>query len=179
MKILAICGSARKGNTEYLTKKFLEAAKNKGAETELILLREKKIGECTGCDICFGTQLECEIKDDMPEVTKKLLQADMIVFSTPVYFDNVSGLMKVFMDRTNPLSSPPKLKGKKAFIICVGGQPIEPSIRRCEENIKNFIEIHEMELVGSFTTRAEQPVEISTKPKIIKKLQEMAMEAVK
>ena len=174
MNITAICSSPRKGNSEFLARKFLEAAKKKGAETELILLRKKSIKECTGCGVCYGTQLGCRIKDDMEDIIRKILEADLIVFATPTYFDNVSGMMKTFMDRTDPLCEPQKLKGKQAFIICVGGQPIEPSIRRCEQALKNFIEIHSMELVGSFLARAESPGEIAKKPKLVKKLQNIA-----
>jgi multimeric flavodoxin WrbA len=179
MKIVAICGSPRKGNSEFLARKFLESAESKGAKTELILLREKKIGECTGCDSCYGTQLDCVIEDDMEEILQKMIDADLIVFSTPVYFDNVSGIMKIFMDRTDPFCSPPKLKCKKAFIICVGDLPLGDSIKRCEENIKNFVAIHEMEYLDSFLASADQPNEISQKPKLIKKLQETAEKLVK
>jgi len=52
MKVVGICGSPRKGNTEWMLRKLLGGAAKAKAETELILLREKNISWCDGCLSC-------------------------------------------------------------------------------------------------------------------------------
>ena len=52
MKVVGICGSPRKGNTEWMLRKLLEGAAREGADSELILLREKDIRTCDGCLTC-------------------------------------------------------------------------------------------------------------------------------
>lgn len=78
-------------------------------QTELILLREKNVQQCTGCDACYGTGKPCHINDDFAQIAEKLLKADLIVLATPNYFENVSGMMKTFIDRTDALCNPPQL----------------------------------------------------------------------
>jgi multimeric flavodoxin WrbA len=102
MKIIAINGSprGRNSNTNVMVTAFLEGAKKAGAIVENIFLIEKKIHPCIGCFNCWiKTPGKCVIKDDMTELAEKFYGADIVVFATPVYVDNVSGLMKNFMDR--------------------------------------------------------------------------------
>jgi multimeric flavodoxin WrbA len=99
MKILGISGSARKkGNTDILVNKVLSGVAQMGGETELIYLSDYHINECRGCDAC-KINFECIIKDDMQEIYRKIDEADAIVLGSPTYFYNVSGLVKLFMDR--------------------------------------------------------------------------------
>ncbi|MBW2981826.1 flavodoxin family protein [Candidatus Woesearchaeota archaeon] len=178
VKILAICGSPRKGNTEFMLTTLLKAAAEKGAETEMILLRKYNIKPCTGCDICFGTQMPCKIKDDMDDIYNDLQEADVIVLGSPNYFKNVSSIMKAFMDRTNAIVNPPKLKGKKAAIVCVGGQTLD-NTKYCENVMKEFIEDHEMKFIGSVLARAESPGDLNNNKMIIKKLRELGEKIAK
>jgi multimeric flavodoxin WrbA len=105
MKVIGVCGSPRKGNTEWMLKKLLDEVVAGGVETELILLREKHVKGCDGCLSCEvgGNQRKgsCRIQDDMQILYPKLMKADGIAFGTPVYFDMLSGLLKNFMDRTS------------------------------------------------------------------------------
>jgi len=178
VKILGICGSPRKGNTEFMLKTVLKKAAEKGAETELILLRKYNIKPCTGCDICFGTQIPCKIKDDMQDMINTMLESDIIVLGSPNYFKNVSAQMKIFMDRTNAIVNPPKLKGKKAAIVCVGGQELS-NTKYCENVIKEFLKDHEIKLIGSVLAQAESPGDLNNNRLIIKKLRELGEKIVK
>jgi multimeric flavodoxin WrbA len=123
MKVLGILGSPRKyGNTEILLDVTLSAAQQAGADTELIRLSDKNIQCCDGCNACRKTG-ECRIKDDMQELYGKLLEADGIIFATPVYTWTMSGQMKVFLDRTYALSFPVgRLAGKIGGSIVVGAR---------------------------------------------------------
>jgi multimeric flavodoxin WrbA len=109
MKILAVNGSPRgkDGNTEQMLQPFLKGAGSAGANVEVIYLKEKKINHCLGCLTCWNkTPGVCVHKDDMPELLEKRLQADMVVYATPLYAFTVTGLMKDFMDRGLPLARP-------------------------------------------------------------------------
>lgn len=97
--IVIINSSPRKdGNSEILAKSFADGAKEAGNNVEFINLREKRINYCRGCYAC--RQLgKCFQDDDMNDIVKKLVKADVILFSTPVYFYTMNGQMKVFIDR--------------------------------------------------------------------------------
>jgi len=109
MKITVFNGSPRaeKGNTHFMVKAFLEGAEKAGAETNNIFLSKKKINPCMGCFTCWlKTPGKCVFKDDMPSFLSEILSTDIIVFAFPLYVDNVSGLMKIFMDRMMTLADP-------------------------------------------------------------------------
>lgn len=105
--VIGINGSPhRDGTTSIMLKKFLEAVNRHGGETELIHLIDKKISPCLGCysknpKLC---RYPCIQKDDMQKIYPKLIKADAIVFGTPVYWFNMSGLMKNFIDRLTCLA---------------------------------------------------------------------------
>ena len=109
MKITVFNGSpnAEKGNTHVMVEAFLEGALAAGAETENIFLVHKKIHYCTACYSCWlKTPGQCAIRDDMAELLAKAKAADLVVFATPLYVDNVTGIMKTFMDRLIPTAEP-------------------------------------------------------------------------
>lgn len=113
MKVLAINGSPRgaKGNTEVLLEQFLKGCEEVGAEIETIYLKDKDIKHCSGCFTCWTkTPGKCIHKDDMEELLDKILQADIMVYATPLYYYTVTGIMKDFMDRMIPLSNPEIVK---------------------------------------------------------------------
>lgn len=109
MKITIFNGSHRgkKGNTHIMVKEFSKGAEQAGAEVENVFLVKKKIHPCRGCLTCWvKTPGKCVIKDDMAELIQKFNESDIVVFATPVYFDNVTGIMKDFMDRLVPVIDP-------------------------------------------------------------------------
>jgi len=115
----------------------LGGAKEAGAEKEVIFLRELKLEMCDGCLQCDETG-KCHFDDGMNE---KLAGADGFIIGTPARCSLLSGNLKVFLDRTNPLSFPERLKGKVADIIAVGQFPEdedEQSIRKIVESVKNY-----------------------------------------
>lgn len=101
MKVLAINGSHRKGkNTAEMLRLVLEEASAAGAATELLEITDYRITPCRSCNRCLR-KTECSITDDdMGMIAGKMLESDGIVLGSPVYFANVTGLMKIFMDRT-------------------------------------------------------------------------------
>ena len=118
--ILAIMGSPRKdGNTHSLISKILDGAKDMGAETEIIFLRDLEIKECDGCHICWKGN-ECSKEDDMNLIYPKIIENDILIFGTPVYWYGPTALMKAFVDRFVFFNCPVnriKIKGKNAVLV--------------------------------------------------------------
>lgn len=120
VKIIGIIGSPRTGsNTEIYVNKALKAAREIGADTEVINIAKAEIEPCIACNICKSTG-ECAIYDDMQDISRKLQEADGIIIASPVYFGNVTSQLKMFMDRSRPLRIDFKLKDKVAGAISVG-----------------------------------------------------------
>lgn len=99
--VLIISSSPRKGgNSDVLCDEFLRGAIDSGNNAEKIFLRDKKINYCTGCGFCnTNDYTECSQKDDAIEIIDKMIAADVIVFSTPVYFYTMCGQLKTLIDR--------------------------------------------------------------------------------
>ncbi|MBQ7351471.1 MAG: flavodoxin family protein [Clostridia bacterium] len=89
------------GNSEVLSNEFARGAKDAGHNVEVIQLRDLNLKYCVGCYACHSTG-KCIHNDGMNEISEKLLNADVIVFATPVYFYSMSGQLKVFIDRLVP-----------------------------------------------------------------------------
>ena len=106
MKILGLSCSPRKnGNTVALLNEALRGAQQDGAEVELYSVSGKNIQPCDGCRGC-NEKGECHIKDDMQELYPKLIEADGIIFGSPVYFYTMAAQTKTVIDRTISLNQP-------------------------------------------------------------------------
>jgi multimeric flavodoxin WrbA len=104
MNVLAINGSPRKNwNTDALLHKALEGAASQGANTELVHLYDLNF---KGCISCFACKLKngssygkCAYKDELTPVLKKIENADAVILGSPIYFGNVTGEMRSFLER--------------------------------------------------------------------------------
>jgi len=157
-KILGICGSPRNANTRLLLERALESAVEvSGIETELVSLQGLKINFCSGCFKCYedpDNHHGCEIfRDGMDEIIPKLISCHGLILASPVYFGGVSGQMKTFMDRTEPLLRYANgtlklgLRNKVGGAVVVGGNRNggqEASIMA----IHHYFFIHDMIPVG-------------------------------
>jgi multimeric flavodoxin WrbA len=103
MKVLGIMGSPRRhSNTEILLDKALDGAKEAGAEVEKVLISKLKISPCLEIYACLKDG-NCAIKDDMDALYKKLLEADHIIFASPIFFYGVTSQAKAVIDRCQAL----------------------------------------------------------------------------
>ena len=99
-KVLILSGSPRKnGNSDILCDEFARGAAEAGNHVEKIRVSEKNIGFCRACYACRGTGV-CAIKDDMAEVLQKMIDADVLVLASPVYFYSIDAQLKALIDRT-------------------------------------------------------------------------------
>lgn len=114
-KILAILGSPRKGgNSDLLSDAFLKGAMESGHKTEKIYIQQLHLKPCMACYGCRETEV-CVQKDGMAEVLEKMIESDVILLATPVYFYSMSGQMKVWIDRVLPQYT--KIKNKEFYFI--------------------------------------------------------------
>ncbi len=105
IRILGVVGSPRiGGNTEHLVSEALRAAVEEGAETELLRLADKKIQPCDACNACKTTK-RCTKRDDFKSVYDKMVAADGIILSSPVYFGSATPQIMALIDRAGYLSN--------------------------------------------------------------------------
>ena len=96
MKILGISGGMRNGSNDGLCKEALMGAREQGAEVEFIQLQDLHIEHCTGCTACVQSVLGgkgggCVLKDDFDWLLDKMLDADGIIFATPIFEKGATG----------------------------------------------------------------------------------------
>lgn len=123
VKVLAIMGSPRsKGNTYNVTKMVEERMKHLGdVEFEYAYLKDLDLGMCRGCRLCMDKGEEfCPLKDDRAMLEEKIHGADGVIFASPTYVGNVTGLMKNFIDRFAYVCHRPRFF-KNAMILTTSG----------------------------------------------------------
>lgn len=99
-KILILSGSPRKGgNSDILCDEFAKGAKESGHNVEKINVAEKSVAPCKACYACKNGGI-CVIKDDMAEIMQKIIDADVLVLASPVYFYSIDAQLKAVIDRT-------------------------------------------------------------------------------
>lgn len=104
-KVLVVSTSLRaKSNSDALAREFARGAESVGCEVEYVSLRGKKIAFCVGCLTCMETG-KCAIRDDAADLERKILDVDVVVWATPIYYYEISGQMKTLIDRLNPIYS--------------------------------------------------------------------------
>lgn len=124
-KILILSGSPRKkGNSDILCDEFARGAIQSGNNVEIVRIAEKKIGFCRACYYCRDHGGECAIKDDMAEILQKMIETDVIVLATPVYFYSIDAQLKAVIDRT--LARWTEVKNKEFYYIitCADGNKV-------------------------------------------------------
>lgn len=124
-KIVVITGSPRKnGNSFAMTQAFVEALEKKGYEVTRFDAAMKNVGGCHACETCFKTGKACSYDDDFNTIAPNILEADTVVFSTPVYWYSIPAQIKAVLD--------------KMFSFCVAGKDIAGKecaiIACCEED---------------------------------------------
>ncbi len=150
IKVLGVSGSPRKGkNTGSLLQAALDAAREAGAETELLSLAALSILPCTGCNTCVREK-RCsqDGDDDMPVVKQMLEEADGIILAAPSYFGGVPGVMKNMMDRTRSLKMDgTRLKDRVCSALSLSGLR-HGGAEQVAEHLARFGLMHGMVVVG-------------------------------
>ena len=144
-KVLFINGGMRTGgNEDAIMKAAMEAAKAKGAEVIDFKLRETNLLPCTGCGRCKSEKMayKCKWHDGFSGILPTLLEADGIVFSSPIYYGYISGPAKTFVDRLyclmNPAKGPLDTKKKKFGVVLTFGGTPEEAAQELAEKVKGY-----------------------------------------
>jgi multimeric flavodoxin WrbA len=164
MKIVGVCGSPRKGNSEWMLTKLCEELSRCGAEVEMLLLRKMDVETCRGCLTCEKggkkRKGDCVIKDDMLDVYPRLIAADAIILATPGYMEMLSGLLKNFLDRTCAVW--PRLEGIGQTIL----------------NLKGYAKLCKMRWMGSVAVLAKNPTDAARIPGLENRIKRLARKII-
>ncbi len=147
MKVLGIMGSPRiKSNTDLLLDEALRGARNQGAEVEKIVVDKLKVAPCKEYLGCFKDG-NCVIRDDMDEIYPKLLEADVVIIASPMFFYGLSAQAKALIDRCQALwARKHVLKqnlpdgGRKGAFIAVGATKGKKLFEGAILTVKYFFE---------------------------------------
>jgi len=175
MRVLALIGSPRKrSNTDILVDKILEGCLEKGHISEKLYLYDFDISACTDCRVCKSENYECAIKDDMQQIYSGMVEADIIIFGTPVYWYGPTGKMKLLIDRMRPFIASGKMQGKKAVLVV----PSEEGPKACGALLEMFrmsFDYLGMGFVGSILSTAYERAEISSNTEDLKRAYELGI----
>ncbi len=122
MNMMVIYGSPRhSGNSTFLGKEFIAEVIRQNPEAVITEteLQKLHVGGCLGCDTCRKNGGQCIQKDDMQPLYDLYVDADTLVYTTPVYWWGITAQLKLFIDRLYALGTEPH-KGKKLYVIAVG-----------------------------------------------------------
>ena len=137
-KVLILSASFRKhGNSDLLCDEFMRGATEAGHDVEKLYINDKKINFCRGCGVCNSTH-KCVQKDDMAEILNKMIEADVIVMATPVYFYSMNGQMKTLIDRTVPRYT--EIADKDFYFIVAAADDNKANMQRTLEGFRGFTE---------------------------------------
>ena len=148
-KVIVISTSLRRGsNSDMLADHFAEGAKTAGNEVEKISLVGKNIQFCKGCLGCQKLG-RCVINDDVNAIMAKVLQADVVCWTTPIYYYEMSGQMKTLIDRMNAMYSQ-DYKFRDVYLLTTAAEDEEETPKRAETGLTGWIDCYpESRLAGT------------------------------
>ena len=173
MKVLGIFGSPRKGgNTELLLEQALGGAEAEGAEVQRLRLADYNIIPCKECLACYQNG-HCVLLDDMSNIYPMLLESDIIILASPIFFYGITAWAKALIDRCQALWSrkyrlkDPSMgkegKKRKGFFISVGGTKGPKVFEGAILTARYFFDVLNAEYVGELVVR-----EVDAKGDILK-----------
>jgi len=140
MKIVVINASPRgmQGNTGRLLDEVLAGVHATGAESEVLCLKNLKVGPCVACDACHRTGV-CSIRDDYEMIKEKLMACDGFILASPNYIFSVTAQMKALLDRCNGLIHCLALEGKYAALVETSGGGEDEEVLDYMERVVNTL----------------------------------------
>lgn len=139
MKIVVLQGSPnKKGSTFILADCFRQGAEAAGHTVEFIDVAHAKIHPCAGCVHC-GYEGPCVQKDDVESIRKKILDGDMLVFATPLYYYGMSAQLKILIDRFCAFNSSMQRKHMKSALLTVAWNSDSWTFEALEAHYKTLV----------------------------------------
>ena len=159
VKVLVLQGSPHKnGNTKQFSAPFMDELRKNGVAVQEKWIYDKKLKPCMGCGVCQDRlgQLGCVQEDDFAQLVDQMLEADVTVFSTPIYACFPPGPVKIFLDRLiyAPIKlygkekAPSLLAGKACAVMITGGASPQRMIVPFETALLALTARHEMKYLG-------------------------------
>ena len=175
MKNVLIISSSLRGvsNSEILAHEAERGAIEAGNVVEFINLKGKEIKFCIGCLACQKTG-KCVQKDDMADIIGKVQNADVLIFATPIYYYEMSGQLKTFLDRCNPLY-PQENKFKDVYLITSAYDSSEKAADRAINGLKGWIECFEQSRLAGVLAGGglNEPKSAASREDLLKKAYEL------
>jgi len=126
MKITVLTGSPRKnGTSNYLADEFIKGTQENGHEVFRFDTAKTDVKNCISCQSCAMGTKPCIYKDDFVELREHLLNSDVIVFVTPIYYFEMTSTLKKVIDRFYSIDPILRKKQNKAILISVQHSPVE------------------------------------------------------
>ena len=116
----------------------MKGAIEAGHRAEKIFLADKTIHYCTGCGACANATRPCVQKDDVAEILEKMVEADVIVLATPVYFYTMCAQLKTLIDRSCPRYT--AISNKEFYFILTAADTNRAAMNRTLESLRGFTE---------------------------------------
>lgn len=191
MKVLIVRGNPRKhGFTQFLTNQFVAGLRDVNADVVDVDLTTRSINLCLGCFHCWLVKPgRCVHYDGMDELLPVVLESDIVVCTTPVYYFAMSSYLKAFFERTFPLTTagveisqmgflrnrlrePEKWPGKKLITIVVGALRSLEAYEPINQTFRLIADTLDMEMGGQLTRPESHllPFKLS-KPKTLKRIE--------
>lgn len=156
MKAVCIVGSPREsGNTAFIVEQIASGMRDGGAEVTRHLLGNLTIGYCRGCRACEESG-RCVQRDDMDRVIADLLDADVVLIASPSYWGDVTGQLKVFIDRCLPLcnariGTTPVPAGKVGIAVAIRAGTRQAENQHIIDTIEHYFGHLGIEPIARFT----------------------------
>ncbi len=175
LKVIGISASPRlNGNSDLLLRRALAGAESAGAQTEYLRLADYKIAPCIECNSCYKIG-RCVVKDDYQLISAKMLDADRIIFATPIFFMTVCAQAKALIDRCQclwahkyvlkkPLATAAG-RDRRAMVIAVGGSKSKKMFDSIRLTMKYFFDVLDINYAANlFVNKMEDPGQIKNHP---------------
>jgi multimeric flavodoxin WrbA/putative sterol carrier protein len=199
MKVLLVRGNPRKnGFTQYLVNLFANGLREAGAQvTDVDITSDAyALKPCLGCYYCWLVKPgQCVHHDPMEQLLPKILEADVLVCATPVYYFGMSSYLKNFFERTFPLTSeglepsrmgglrnrlrePARWVNKKLITITVGALRARDAYEPVNQTFRLIADTLDVEMGGQLTRPESHllPYKLS-KPMTLKRIESAFLKA--
>ena len=138
-KVYIVSSTPRKnGNSEILANEFARGAEEAGNSVTRINIRDINLKFCIGCLYCQSHE-KCVLNDEMNALYAEVQSADVLVFATPIYYYEMSGQLKTFLDRLNPLY-PRKNNFKDVYLLATAADEEDSAMDGAVKGIQGWID---------------------------------------
>ncbi|MFH1880902.1 MAG: flavodoxin family protein [Bacillota bacterium] len=174
MKAVCIVGSPKpEGNTATVAAEILRGLEAQGVQTVLVQLSAMTVGCCHGCKACYQTG-ECVQDDDVRRIADDMFNADLVIIASPSYWGDVTGQLKVFIDRCTPYCNqnamrlPVTMTAKGAAVAVRAGRSRQENLNLVH-TIEHFLGHLEIPLINSFTVEGiDSRADLLNRPQILR-----------